>query len=122
MSGSRCVSVLVVSEDDDTRDTITSFLLEEGFHTFSAKTSRQAIVRLAAIPRPALLLADLLTPQIEAWALVGAMDEHDRLATLPVVLVSANHPTAEDGCRYVKRPIELGELLPIVSEFCVRRA
>ena len=120
MKTAACLSILVVNDDGEAREAITSFLRSEGFHVFSAKDTDEALSRLTAIPRPALLLVDLMMPLMNGWSLVAALEEDDRLATLPVVLVAASDPTAPEGYRHIKKPIAVDSLLPIVNQFCVR--
>jgi CheY-like chemotaxis protein len=120
MKNATCVSVLVVNDDENARGTIASFLRAEGFHVFSARDAEEALERLSTIPRPTLMLVDLMIPLINGWSLVGALQQDDRLATLPVVLVAEPDPMSPEGYRHIKKPIPLDALLPIVHQFCLR--
>lgn len=119
-SRAACLSILVVNDDVEAGGAIASFLRAEGFHVYSAKDAEESLARLATIPRPALILVDLMMPLMNGWSLVKALEEHDRLATLPVVLVAAADPTSPEGYRHIKKPIALDSLLPIVNQFCIR--
>ncbi|HEY3595269.1 MAG TPA: response regulator [Polyangiaceae bacterium] len=120
MSQPGCLSVMVVADDPVARAEIADFLLAEGFHVFQARDSEEALGSLASIPRPALLLVDLMPPLMNGWSLVGALEKGDRLATLPVVLVARADPTSPEGYRHIKQPISIDAILPIVNQFCVR--
>jgi CheY-like chemotaxis protein len=121
MSASRCVAVLVVEDDADIREAVATALELEGFHVFVAENGLSALERLKAMPHPSLILADLMMPVMDGWQLIAALLQDDRLATLPVVLVSANPEAGPDGFPRVKKPIDLDDLIKIVSELCVRR-
>jgi CheY-like chemotaxis protein len=73
------------------------------------------------MPHPSLILADLMLPVMSGWDLIKALSENDRLATLPVVVVSAIDHDSPQGFRRVKQPIDVDEMVRIVSELCVRR-
>ena len=121
MSSAPCLAVLVVEDDDPIREAVAGALSHEGFHVYEAESVPRALELLAQMPRPALILADLMMPAMSGLDLIRALSENDRLATLPVVVVSAVDSEAPQGFRRVKKPTDLGELVRIVSPLCVRR-
>ena len=121
-SDARCLSVLVVEDDDEVRETVVARLMAEGFHAHSTKSCQEAILRLSGVPRPALILVDLMMPKMDGAALIAALEPDDRLATLPVVFVAVSDPQSPGGYRHSKRPVALANLLPFVGEICVRQA
>jgi len=121
MSSPQCIAVLVVEDDGDIREAVATALELEGFHVFVAENGVRALELLEAIPHPSLILADLMMPVMDGWQLIAALSQDDRLATLPVVLVSANPEAGPEGFQRVKKPIDLDDLIKIVSELCVRR-
>jgi len=121
MAPATCVAVLIVEDDGDIREAVAEFLEAEGFQVYQATNGEQALGLLRDMPQPALVLADIMMPVMDGPTLIAAMREDDRLATLPVVIVSAADATAPEGYRRVKKPIELDDLLKIVEEFCGRR-
>jgi CheY-like chemotaxis protein len=116
-----CLAVLVVEDDDDIRDAVVMALEGEGFHVFSAENGARALEVLATIPQPSLILADLMMPVMDGWQLIRALRQNDRFATLAVVVVSALSEQSPEGVMRVKKPIELDDLIKIVSQQCVRR-
>jgi CheY-like chemotaxis protein len=66
-----------------------------------------------------LLLVDLIMPRMDGWELLDMLACDDRLATIPVVVMSAAtnankipvHPT-------LKKPIDLEILLQVVRDHC----
>jgi hypothetical protein len=72
------------------------------------------------MPQPALVLADLVG-LAAASTLIAAVRQDDRFASLPVAVLPRSDAAAPQGFRRVKEPIELDDLLRIVSSFCQRR-
>jgi two-component system, chemotaxis family, chemotaxis protein CheY len=112
-------SVLVVEDNDDIREAIGAILEGEGYEIALAENGERALELLAQLPRPCLLLVDLIMPQMDGWQLVHFLSRDDRLATIPVVVMSAAtnattmpmHPT-------LKKPIDLEILVDIVRDHC----
>jgi CheY-like chemotaxis protein len=121
MNSPRCLAVLVVEDDEDTRDAVATALETEGFHVFRAENGASALEMLKTMPHPSLILADLMMPVMDGWQLIGALSQDDRLATLPVVVVSASTQESPAGYMRMKKPIDLDDLTKIVSELCLRR-
>jgi CheY-like chemotaxis protein len=116
-----CLAVLVVEDDDDIRDVVASALEAEGFQVYQADTGVRALELLREIPHPSLILADLMMPVMSGWDLIKALSQDDRLATLPVVVISAIDHDEPRGFRRIKKPFDIDELVKIVSELCARR-
>jgi CheY-like chemotaxis protein len=115
-----CVAVLIVEDEPDIREVVVEFLKFEGFLVYSANNGREALTVLATMPQPSLILADMMMPVMDGPALIAALRDDDQFASLPVVIVSAVDSDAPKGFRRVKKPIDLEDLLRIVSEFCLR--
>jgi CheY-like chemotaxis protein len=121
MSAPQCLAVIVVEDDGDIREAVVTALELEGFHVFQAENGARALEVLREMPHPSLVLADLMMPVMDGWQLIGALSQDDRLATLPVVVVSATNERGPQGFRQVKKPIDLDDLVKIVGELCMRR-
>jgi CheY-like chemotaxis protein len=111
--------VLVVEDDADIREMLGELLQDEGYETVLAKDGQQALELLATIPRPCLVLADLVMPIMDGWQLLHALSRDDRLATIPVLIMSGASPTNFPAERKViKKPADIGVLMQIVHEHC----
>ena len=112
-------SVLVVEDNDDIREAIGEILEAEGYETALAENGERALDLLAQVPRPCLLLVDLIMPRMDGWQLLSVLSHDDRLATIPVVVMTAasDPKTAADHAT-LKKPIDLAILLRIVREHC----
>jgi CheY-like chemotaxis protein len=121
VSAAPCLCVLIVEDDADIREIVAAALAADGFQVYRADSGARALELLREIPHPALILADLMMPVMSGWELIKALSQDDRLATLPVVVVSAVDEAAPQGFRRIKKPFDLDELVKIVSELCARR-
>jgi CheY-like chemotaxis protein len=115
-----CAAILVVEDEPDIRGVVVEYLRFAGFHVYEAENGKEALDILPHIPQPALILADLMMPVMDGPALIAALRDDDRFATLPVVIVTSADTAAPQGYRRLKKPFVLEDLLRIVNELCVR--
>ena len=114
--------MLVVEDDVDIREMLGELLEDEGYETALAKDGQQALELLSTIPRPCLVLADLVMPVMDGWDLLKALSLDDRFATIPVVIMSgANKNTFPSQTQVLKKPADNDILLQIVHEHCCGR-
>jgi two-component system response regulator MprA len=114
-------SILIVEDDQDMR-LILSQLLE--YHGWSSHAAADGLEGLEALARvhPSLILLDLAMPKMDGMAFRAAQRElpDRRLATVPVVIVSAVHdaPKYQSLLRaadVLVKPFEAGRLLESVE-------
>ena len=117
MDSKTCAAILLVEDDDALCEQVATFLSGEGFQVYTASSSVAALPRLADMPRPALVLADLLSPAIDGPTIVAALEPSDRFAILPTVVAARTNATLP----LPKKPIDFADLLKIVSSLCRRR-
>jgi CheY-like chemotaxis protein len=119
----RPTDIVVVDDDEDTRDTIASVLESSGYRVRTATSGRQALDTLAGMPvLPRLVLLDLLMPGMSGDDVVREMKSSPRLAGVPVVLFSG---APELGRRsdqiaaagWLRKPGNLDDLLDLVERF-----
>lgn len=111
--------MLVVEDDADIREMLGELLQDEGYDTVLAKDGQQALELLATIPRPCLVLADLVMPVMDGWQLLNALSRDDRFATIPVLIMSGASPAHFPAERTViKKPADVSMLMQIVHEHC----
>src|SRR5689334_14997884 len=85
----QCKSVLIVEDDRSIRETLKLTLEFQSYTVFAASNGREGIEMLQKMPRPCLILLDLMMPEMDGWAFVDALEEDMILASTPVVVVSA---------------------------------
>jgi PAS domain S-box-containing protein len=90
--------VLVVEDDPATRVTLRRALEKEGWVVSEAENGRQGLERLAA-DRPALILLDLLMPEMDGFEFLEVLHASERETAPPVVVITAKELTDRDRQR-----------------------
>jgi len=115
-------SILVVEDDPDVRDALTTILETEGYHVVKACDGQEALGQLRA-STPSLILLDLYMPVMNGWAFRAEQLRDPKLASIPVVVVSADSMVAKraadlGAAGYVGKPIDFDRLLSLVATHC----
>jgi two-component system, chemotaxis family, chemotaxis protein CheY len=120
MTSESCpATILVVEDNEDIREAIAEILEQEGYRVAVAEDGVHALELLTEVARPCLLLVDLVMPKMDGWLLLQALSKNDRLATIPVVVLSAASSASQlEGRIVVKKPVDMAILLQIVREHC----
>lgn len=84
--------LLVVEDDPALAASLVTFLAGAGYPTEHAPTALAALERLRDDPLPSVILLDLLLPGIDGFELLRRLRADDRLATIPVCVISALVP------------------------------
>jgi len=118
-------SVLVVEDDEDVRDAIRFALMDEGYDVACAADGIEALDYLRRAPRPELILLDMMMPRMDGAEFRAAQVEDPAIATIPVVLVTADARALQrmksmEARAYLKKPVSLDQLLDVVAQFCRR--
>lgn len=117
------MTILIVEDDQLTRDNLQMVLRLQGYHTATAADGQQALHYLAvADPLPRLILLDLSMPVIDGWAFRKAQRANPAIAHIPVVLVSAeadlDQAKQELGAvAALSKPFNLVELLAVLVPY-----
>ncbi|MDJ0734275.1 MAG: response regulator [Nostocaceae cyanobacterium] len=85
---SRPVRVLVVEDDTNTAEILTTLLKSHDIETSLASTGREAI-RLSQEVKPDLLILDLSLPEGDGFDVVEWLQQHNKLNNIPLVVYSA---------------------------------
>jgi CheY-like chemotaxis protein len=118
-----CRSILVVDDDPDVRDAITSVLGDEGYQVTSAGSGREALEQLRRQTRPSLILLDMVMPDMDGWRFRMELKKLPELAGIPVVILSA-HGNVRDAALalgasdYLRKPLQVDSLLEIAERYC----
>ncbi|NJR60623.1 MAG: response regulator [Cyanobacteria bacterium CRU_2_1] len=106
----RSNSVLIVEDDPYTREIIREMLEHEGWTVIDAENGRIGIERLAE-HHPALILLDLMMPEMDGFGFIAELQKRDEWRSLPVVVITAKDITQDDERRLrgrVERILEKG--------------
>jgi len=96
---SSAAPVLVVEDDASSRDLVCRLLAREGRSAVTAENGRIALERLAEGVRPALILLDLMMPEVDGFQFLEEFRRHVEYGTIPIVVVTAKELTEEDRRR-----------------------
>lgn len=109
--------VLVVDDDADIRECITSLLEAEGYATRQAANGVQALDVLAG-GAPRLVLLDMRMPVMDGREFLHAFE--DRGHHVPVIVLTAHSEGVERTLmrRVLRKPLNVDELVEAVREVC----
>lgn len=111
--------VLIVEDDKDIRSALQTILEEEGYDVFVAPSGNAALELMPRIPKPSLILLDLMMPDMNGWEFCEVLAKDNCYESIPVMVVTAypDHSKLKDiKCKeLIKKPIDLDILLPKVK-------
>ena len=121
--------VLVV--DDDIRNifALSSLLERRGMTVLTAGTGREAIATIDSIPDLAIVLMDIMMPEMDGYATMQAIRQNTALRRLPMIALTAKamkgdrEKCLEAGASdYIAKPVNSEQLLSGSCEFgCIAR-
>jgi CheY-like chemotaxis protein len=119
-------SVLVVDDNDDTREAMASILGRAGFHVVAAWGGEDALRRFREGFRPCIAVVDLQMPSVSGWDLCERMHADAELSGIPVLIVSGNLDECtrarEQLCirEFITKPVDFDDLIAAVDRYCER--
>ena len=113
-------TILVVEDDSDIRELVSEMLAQAGYRVAEAGNGQEALDFLRAHDQPCVVLLDLMMPVLSGPELLEIMAEDERLAKLPVVVVSAvaDRGTAPGVAKFLRKPVASDVLRAAVAEYC----
>jgi signal transduction histidine kinase len=109
--------ILVVEDDPDMREEVSSALSADGFRVALARDGQEALEQLRCGARPDVIVLDLRLPHMDGWEFRAAQLADPGLASIPVLAMSGDEsPQAKavHADHYLAKPFELRELLSAV--------
>ncbi len=100
--------VLLVEDDDATREMMRAMLEKEGWAVTEATNGREALERVAQ-NRPNLILLDLMMPEMDGFEFAATLRRRAEWSSIPVVVLTAKDLTEEDRLRlngYVQKVLQ----------------
>lgn len=112
-------SVLVVDDELTIREMLRLALNLEGYTVYTAADGRQGVEILAKIPRPDVILLDLMMPVMDGWGFVESLEANETLASIPVVVITAfsRNTRPIKARRTLQKPLDLELLYAVVKEY-----
>jgi CheY-like chemotaxis protein len=108
--------VLVVDDDLDVRDALTTLLEDAGYQPVSVRDGRMALDYLRSHPAPDLILLDMMMPAMGGFELWSALRAERDLHTAPIMVISADRHVGQrwmgSGVEaFITKPIQPDALL-----------
>ena len=121
--------VLLIDDDDATRDGIQRSLANQGWKVSAAENGRSALARLAE-QRPDAIVLDLMMPEMDGFEFLDEMRSHADWREIPVLVVTAKDLTDAErkrlngGVEHIVRKRERDDMLREVGALltkCIER-
>ncbi|MEN9572163.1 MAG: hypothetical protein RL514_18 [Verrucomicrobiota bacterium] len=116
LSGPRLV--LVIDDEEDSRDLLADLLEECGCQAITADAGQRALVDARKL-KPDLILLDLMMPSMNGWQVLQALKADAELKHIPVVIASIvareNQGTIIGAVDLLQKPIAREDLLRVLG-------
>jgi|tagenome__1003787_1003787.scaffolds.fasta_scaffold20441120_2 CheY-like chemotaxis protein len=113
------LSVLVVEDDKDVRDSTAQLLAEAGYDVRQARSGPEALAQLQSGYRPAVILADYRMAGMNGAELLNEVRGNMALANISAILTSgfAEERVADiaGASGFLKKPFDPDEMLTMVA-------
>jgi excisionase family DNA binding protein len=104
--------VLIVDDEEIARDALQDALLDQGFAAICASDGAEALKLLRAPdqPKPGVILLDLGMPNMNGLQFIEEQSRDPQLATIPVVIITADRRADVAGSPVLQKPIDITKL------------
>jgi CheY-like chemotaxis protein len=118
-------TILVVDDDPDARDFLTTVLHDNGFATTTAEDGAEALNKIEQEP-PDLVALDITMPEKSGVAVYRKLKQDDQLKSIPVIIItgvsddfqkfisSRRHVPPPEG--YISKPVDHEQFLTLVRD------
>jgi two-component system cell cycle response regulator DivK len=107
-------TVLIVEDNDDTRDLLRHYLGGKGWRVVEAANGQEGI-ELASQAHPDLIIMDLSLPKVNGLEAIRRISQIDNLGETPIMVVSAHGDLAIEF--FKAQDIPTGRLLYLAKPF-----
>lgn len=123
-----CRQALVVEDDEDIRDLLSTLLTVLGFEVREATNGQLALDQLRDGLRPDLIVLDLMMPVMNGWTFRAEQRRIDGMHDVPVIVLSARRPPYREAdpsfevAEILPKPFDLDNFLAAVVRHCPETA
>ena len=120
--------LLIVEDDPDILKLLDATLTFKGYRVITARNGREGLEAMQ-LRRPAIVIADIMMPQLDGFGLVHRMRINPQTRDIPVVFITATYVATEDrdfalslgATRFLEKPIALDKFLGMIVELLEQR-
>ncbi len=109
--------VLVVDDDEDSRESLRELLELEGYMVQTAVNGKEALERVDAL-EPCVMLLDLCMPVMNGWQVLDQLRSDGRLTRINIVITTSAAYNAPPGHSVFEKPLDLDKLMRAVAAVC----
>jgi len=114
----RIPTILVIDDDANIRDLMARTLERAGYAVVAAESGEQGL-SLAARLKPAVIILDVMLPDLDGWSVLSRLKSDPRLADIPVVMQSILDEPKRGfmlgASEYLTKPIDRGRVIDVIS-------
>lgn len=108
-------TVLIVDDEADIRESLQDALNDEGYAVVVATNGREALRLLPTVPRPCVVVLDIIMPVMSGTEAYQAILASPQLADIPVLISTSDPSRAPDRVPVMKKPVNLERFLKAVA-------
>ena len=115
------IDVLLAEDDEDLREAMVDTLNDAGYSVAAVANGRDALEWLEDTPTPPkIILLDLMMPVMDGWQFLSERQKTPKVASVPVVVLSANGSFLEQGgtVAFLRKPVAVKPLLELIAGYC----
>jgi CheY-like chemotaxis protein len=128
MDGTRPTTIMVVEDNEASRDALSRRLARRGYRIVLAVDGLEA-VSIGRSVRPDLILMDLGLPGIDGWEATRQLKSDPATSQIPIIVLSAHAMTndrdqalAAGGDDFDTKPVRFQQLLEKIEALLTRKA
>jgi CheY-like chemotaxis protein len=112
-------TVLIVEDDEESRDTLREVLELEGYKVRTAVNGQEALARLnTSGERICIMLLDLFMPVMDGWQVIEQLRTDGRLDQTQIVIITSAPYRAPAGLPVFEKPLDLDRVMNEVQKLC----
>ena len=127
MDGTRATTILVVEDNEPSRDALSRRLERRGYQVVLAIDGHEA-VSIGRSAKPDLILMDLGLPGIDGWEATRRLKADPETHQIPIIVLSAHAMTndrdmalAAGGDEFDTKPVRFQQLLEKIETLLVKK-
>jgi CheY-like chemotaxis protein len=113
--------VVVVEDEEDSRELLKDLLEYNGYRVRTAMNGRKALELVDELgDRTCVMLLDLFMPVLDGWGVYEELKARGKLETMRVVITTSAPHRAPAGATIVEKPLDIPKLLNLLASYCAK--